>query len=81
MYVSVVITSVRGARKVTFFAAGNMGLDGANVRLWLSTFGRGLLLKIETTLYASLYGTVSGSESIVDTECAEVVVDEDVASK
>jgi hypothetical protein len=80
VYRSVVMSSVSGARKATFFAAGNIGLDCANARLWfIPALGSGLLVKIEVTLYASLYGTAADSEPIVDTEVAEHAVDDVVS--
>jgi hypothetical protein len=79
VYRSVVISSVNGARKATFFAVGNIGLVCANVLLWIPALGRGLFVKIEVTLYASLYGTDADKEPIVDTESVEPEVD-DVAS-
>jgi hypothetical protein len=74
VYFSVVISSVSGARNATFFAVGNIGRDCAKVRLWAPTFGRGLLVKIEVTLYASLYGTDTDRDPMVETESAELAV-------
>lgn len=74
MYFSVVISSVSGARNATFFAVGNIGRDCAKVRLWIPTLGRGLFVKIDATLYASLYGTAADKDPIVDTESAEFAV-------
>lgn len=76
VYFSFLMSSVKGARKATFFAAGNIGLDCANVRRWLVLRGIGPFVRIELTLYASLYGISEGSESTVDTEDAEAAEDE-----
>ena len=74
VYFSVVISSVSGARNATFFAVGNIGRDCAKFRLWAPTLGRGLFVKIEVTLYASLYGTDADRDPMVDTESAELAV-------
>lgn len=74
MYLSVVISSVSGARNATFFAVGNIGLDCAKVLRWMPTLGRGLFVKIDVTLYASLYGTAADRDPIVETELAELAV-------
>jgi hypothetical protein len=79
VYRSVVMSSVSGARKATFLAAGNIGLVCANVLLWIPALGSGLLVKIDVTLYASLYGTDVDNEPIVDTEVAEQAVDDVVS--
>lgn len=47
---SLVMSSVKGARKATFFETGNIGLDWAKVRRWLLLRGRGLLLRMDVTL-------------------------------
>ena len=54
VYFSVVISSVSGARNATFFAVGNIGRDCEKFLLWVPTLGRGLFVKIDVTLYASL---------------------------
>jgi hypothetical protein len=74
VYLSVVMSSVSGARNATFFAVGNIGRDCAKFLLWTPTLGRGLFVRIEDTLYASLYGTAADRDPIVDTESAELAV-------
>lgn len=75
VYLSVVISSVNGAAKATFFAVGNIGFDCAKVLRCVDGRGNGLLVKIDVALYVSLYGTVVGNESVVEIELAEVVLD------
>lgn len=79
VYFSVVISSVNGARKATFFEVGNIGRDCEKFLLWLASLGNGLFVKIDVILYPSLYGTAADREPIVDTVSAELIVD-DVAS-
>lgn len=79
VYLSVVMSSVSGARKATFFAVGNIGRDCAKFLLWTPTLGIGLFVKIDVALYASLYGTEADKEPIVDTESAELAVDDVVS--
>lgn len=79
MYFSVVMSSVRGARKATFLVVGNIGLDCAKVLLWFPILGIGLFVKIDVTLYPSLYGTASARELIVVTVSAEFVDEEPVS--
>jgi hypothetical protein len=74
VYRSVVISSVSGARNATFFAVGNIGRDCEKVFLWTPTLGKGLFVKIDVMLYASLYGTAADKDPIVDTESAELAV-------
>jgi hypothetical protein len=50
VYLSVVISSVNGAAKATFFDVGNIGLDCAKVRRWVAGFGKGLLIRIDVAL-------------------------------
>jgi len=71
VYFSFLISSVNGARKATFFAAGNIGLDCAKVRRWLVLRGIGPLVRIELMLYASLYGISEDSDSTVETDDAD----------
>jgi len=75
VYFAVVISSVNGAAKATFFAVGNIGFDCAKVLREVVGFGNGLLVKIDVALYVSLYGTDVGNESVVEMELAEVVLD------
>jgi len=75
VYFSLMMSSVSGAAKATFFDVGNIGLDCANVLRWVAGFGNGLLVRIDVALYVSLYGTDVGNESVVEMELAEVVLD------
>ena len=75
VYFSLMMSSVSGAAKATFFDVGNIGLDCANILRCVAGFGNGLLVRIDVALYVSLYGTDVGNESVVEMELAEVVLD------
>ena len=79
MYISVLISSVKGARKATFFAAGNIGRDRANDRRLFWLRGIGPFVRIDVMLYASLYGHSAGKESTVETDAVDTA-DEEVIS-
>ena len=80
VYFVVLISSVKGARKATFFAEGNIGLVCASDRLLRLSRGRGPLLNIDWTLYEILYGTSADNESIVETDVADVDDDDGIWS-
>lgn len=76
VYLVFLISSVKGARKATFFAAGNMGRDCAYDSLFRFGLGKGRLLRIEVMLYARVYGTSVEKESTVETEVMETAEDD-----
>lgn len=75
VYLLFLMSSVKGARKETFFDASKVGRDGAKDVFMLLVLGNGPLLNIDVILYATLYGTSIDRESTVDIDVAE----EDVA--
>lgn len=77
VYVEVLMSSVNGVRNETCFVAGNIGFDCVRDILRVLLRGSGLLLRIDVTLYDTLYGIRSGAANISPVLTAELLdVDE-----
>lgn len=72
VYLVFLTSSVNGARKPTFFNAGNIGRDCENDNFRCSLRGIGPFDNIDVALNGSLYGASNGVESTVEMDVMDV---------